>query len=537
MLGKYLITTLGCKVNQYETQQIRELLESLGLEPAIGEDIPDVAVVNTCAVTATASRKSRQALRKLGRSGIGLVAAVGCAAGEDAERLQNLAGVGLVIDHEADVGETLRAAIINDSKLAPAFAETGHAYSGGDHSRGTEARRTPARSTPTTNRPFATKRQGATGRNEVWMNPGSSGTTSAVARVDTSSGTRIVPTSLPIVKRDTDLIGRIDSFAGRKRAFLKIQDGCDAFCTYCIIPRLRPTLRSKPIDAAVAEARTLVEHGHKEIILTGIFLGAYGRETALRKRFNRLVSPLARLIEAISSVDGLKRLRLSSLEPGDVDEPLLSVLATNETCTPHLHLPLQSGSQKILRRMNRQYTRADFLAMIDRVQTSLDRPAISTDVIVGFPGETDYDFEQTLEAVRAAQCVKVHAFPFSPRDKTAAAKWQKDFVAPEIVKDRLTALAALERETSLAFRRSLLGATEHVIVEECIAPSVFELTPTPLYRGRCDRYFEIHFEANEIEGENESGDLVAVRIDRVTPNRTHGTAMPPNLATHPLTVL
>jgi len=528
MPGKYLITTLGCKVNQYETQQIRELLESLGFEPAIGEETPEIAVVNTCAVTATASRKSRQALRKLGRSGIGLVAAVGCAAGEDAKRLRRCAGVDLVIDHSADIRETLRAAIIKDSKLAPTITETGDA-----NSCGTEARHAPAYATPTTNQPFATKRQGATGRNEVWMNPGSSGTTSAVARVDTSSGTRILPTSLPIVKRDDGSIGRIESFTGRKRAFLKIQDGCDAFCTYCIIPRLRPTLRSKPVDAIVTEARALVDHGHKEIILTGIFLGAYGRETALRKRFDQGVSPLARLIEALSGVAGLERLRLSSLEPGDVDEALLAAMATNDACVPHLHLPLQSGSEAILRRMNRQYTRAEFLVMIDRIRATLDRPAISTDVIVGFPGETDRDFQQTLDVVRTARCVKVHAFPFSPRDKTAAARWQRDFVAPGVIKDRLATLTALERETSQAFRQSLVGTTERVIVEECVPPSIFDPTPTMFHRGRCDRYFEIHFEADETE----VGDVVRVRIDRVTPARTHGTAIIPTPATHPLTVL
>ncbi|MFQ5461471.1 MAG: MiaB/RimO family radical SAM methylthiotransferase [Phycisphaerae bacterium] len=528
MPGKYLITTLGCKVNQYETQQIRELLESLGFEPATGKELPDVAVVNTCAVTATASRKSRQALRKLGRSDIRLVAAVGCAVGEDAERLRRCMGVDLVIDHNADIRETLRAAIIKDSKLAPATAETGDT-----NAFGMEPHRASACPTPTTNQPFATKRQGATGRNEVWMNPGSSGTTSAVARADTSSGTRILPTPLPIVKRDDDSIGRIESFTSRKRAFLKIQDGCDAYCTYCIIPRLRPTLRSKPIDAVVTEARKLVQHGHKEIILTGIFLGAYGRETALRKRFDRRVSPLARLIEALSAVAGLERLRLSSLEPGDVDQALLTAMATNGACVPHLHLPLQSGSEAILRRMNRQYTRQEFLVMIDRVRTTLDRPAISTDVIAGFPGETERDFQQTLDVVRAAQCVKVHAFPFSPRDKTAAARWQQDFVAPEVIKDRLATLTALERETSLAFRRSLLGATERVIIEKHMPPSIFDVTSTTLYRGRCDRYFEIHFEADETG----PGEMVTVRIDRVSPTRTHGTAVIPTPATHPLTVL
>ena len=150
------------------------------------------------------------------------------------------------------------------------------------------------------------------------------------------------------------LAGRIGRFAGHQRALLKVQEGCDALCTYCIIPKLRPMLRSKPIAAAVAETRGLVRAGHKEIVVTGIFLGAYGRETALRTRFTPGRSPLADLVEALARVEGLARLRLSSLEPGDVDERLLDVLVRHENCVPHLHLPLQSGSASLLMRMNRQ---------------------------------------------------------------------------------------------------------------------------------------------------------------------------------------
>lgn len=334
----------------------------------------------------------------------------------------------------------------------------------------------------------------------------------------THSGS-IIPRTLPVVKAGADLIAEIHAFAGHQRAFLKVQDGCDAHCTYCIIPRLRPTLRSKPIEVAVREAAELVANGHKEIIVTGIFLGAYGQETALRKRFSRTGSTLAALVSALSRIDGLERLRLSSLEPGDVDDALLEVLAGSPRCVPHLHLPLQSGSADVLRRMNRQYSRDDFAAMIERVRSALDRPAITTDVIVGFPGESDDDFAATVEVARHAGFCKIHAFPFSPRGGTAAARWQAQFVPPQTVRDRMRTLSCLESELSLRFRQQFVGSLERVIVESEL-PAGDGLDEAMLC-GRSDRYFQVYFD-DEPSRCCQVGDMVDVRIDRVTAARTHG---------------
>jgi threonylcarbamoyladenosine tRNA methylthiotransferase MtaB len=242
--------------------------------------------------------------------------------------------------------------------------------------------------------------------------------------------------------------------AQHQRAFLKIQDGCDAHCTYCIIPRLRTSLWSKPPDELLKEARQLVAAGHVEIILTGIFLSAYGQETALRRRQSEASgNPLARAIETLcTGVPGLRRLRLSSLEPGDLDDDLLQVLRSHPQVVPHFHLPLQSGSSAILRRMNRQYTRDDFLRLLDRIDLAFDRPALTTDIIVGFPGETDADFEQTLEVVDRARFIHMHVFPFSPRPGTAAARWESDFVRGSIVGRRIDLLRRREIEFSVAFR-------------------------------------------------------------------------------------
>ena len=288
------------------------------------------------------------------------------------------------------------------------------------------------------------------------------------------------------------------------------------------------------MEAAVSEARGLVRGGHREIVVTGIFLGAYGRDTAVRKRFEPTRSPLAELVDALARVDGLERLRLSSLEPGDVDEALLECLASHPCCVPHLHLPLQSGSARILRRMNRQYTRDAFIDMIDRVKAALGRPAITTDIIVGFPGETDEDFEACVEMARYAPFSKIHAFPFSPREGTAACRWRRQFVESSIVRERMGRLAEVERECSLAFRQGAVGTVERVLVEGPAGVDDDSEGRNELHHGRTDRYFEVHFES---DGGVRLGDVVSVRIDRVTPTRTHGTHVPSEPGRIPLPVL
>ncbi|MGD0542397.1 MAG: MiaB/RimO family radical SAM methylthiotransferase, partial [Tepidisphaeraceae bacterium] len=326
-----------------------------------------------------------------------------------------------------------------------------------------------------------------------------------------SEGTSVAAHSLPVLGQRQPQ---------HQRAFLKIQDGCDAHCTYCIIPRLRTSLWSKPPDELLKEARRLVAAGHIEIVLTGIFLGAYGQETALRRRQSKAAgNPLARAIESLcTGVPGLRRIRLSSLEPGDLDDQLLQVLRSHPQVVPHFHLPLQSGSDAILRKMNRQYTRDDFLRLLDRIDLAFDRPALTTDIIVGFPGETDADFAQTLEVIDRARFIHMHVFPFSPRPGTAAARWESDFVRGPIVGRRIDMLRRREIEFSLAFRSNFIGQSVQLLVERDAArPPEFAV----VRHGRCPRYFDVHFESEAVE----TGDLVDVRIDRVSPTRTFGTLL------------
>lgn len=505
MAGTYQLVTLGCKVNQYESQAVRELLERSGLRSAQPTECPDLAIVNTCAVTSEATRKSRQAVRRLVAGGRTKVVVMGCAATADPRRFSGIDGVVAVHGHDSDVLNELRELLVRER-----LAQPGEVLFPRPLSKQVD----PCEDAPSRHR---------NDRNDHNMSPSqhNNETRSETSSHVSTKTIKSMARDLPLVKADYEFVTRIEHFAGHQRAFLKVQDGCDAFCTYCIIPRLRPRLRSKPVSIAVAEARALVASGHREIILTGIFLGAYGQDTALRRRQGDRSCPLAELVRAIAQIEGLARLRLSSLEPGDLSDELLSVLSTYPVCVPHLHLPLQSGSPDILRRMNRQYTLADYLRMLDRVNTVLDRPAISTDIIVGFPGETQEDFEATLSVARAARFIKIHAFPFSPREGTAAARWTRGFVPGSVVAERMAQLAAVEVECSLAYRQQFVGTTQRVLVEHYRheGDDGDQEGLSGVNRGRSDRYFMVDFDGGDVS----PGELVSVRIDRVTVRRTHGT--------------
>ena len=197
-----------------------------------------------------------------------------------------------------------------------------------------------------------------------------------------------------------------------------------------------------------------------------------------------------------------------------MNDELLDALRSHPQVVPHFHLPLQSGSDAILRRINRQYTRDDFLRMIERVKVAFDRPALTSDIIVAFPGETDAEFERTMEVVRLAGFIHIHAFPFSPRPGTAAARWTRDFVRGPVVNDRMERLRRSAHEHDLAYRQCFLGHEVTVIVERDAAPAT-------LRHGRSERYFPVFFDAPDAA----PGDLLRVRIDRVAPDRTFGTVV------------
>ncbi|MHC4081245.1 MAG: MiaB/RimO family radical SAM methylthiotransferase [Planctomycetota bacterium] len=487
---RYRITTLGCRVNHAEAREMESVLLGRGLVRAAAGEPADLEVVHTCGITVSAAAKSRHAIRKAARRSFGSefpgrdlhqafpagvtwspqIIVTGCLGATDPQDAARLAGGRQhVVTHEAEDGSVLTERF---ARRVDHWLATRQAYG--------SLRSGDADSCPQTIRPLPS----------VTPRP--------------SAGSHI-------------------------RAELKIQDGCDAHCTFCIIPAVRSTLRSKGIRDILREARHLVNLGHQEIVLTGVFIGAYGRETALRRRqVPKPSEPLADLLDAVAAIDGLQRLRISSLEPGDVTEQLLDAMVANRpVVVPHLHLPLQSGSDAVLRRMNRQYAVGDYLEMIDRVNEALTTPdglppALTTDIICGFPGETAEDFELTVEVAHRVGYLHMHVFPFSPRPGTAAARWRDRFVAAAVARTRVRRLIALENDPehglSIRYRRRLLGRTVRVIVEKS-GPH----DPT-LMTGRCDHYALVR-----LRTDRPRGTLVHAEITETSPQHTYGRVVPADI--------
>lgn len=463
----FSVSILGCRVNHYEAEQIAQVLRSWGLQQV--EQGGDIRVVHTCSVTSEAAKGSRQQIRRATRLNV----------------LQPIPSTTRSLDDHVDG----RAKVIVTGCWATSDRSAAEKIPGVDavitHHEDVHQRLCELLG--------------------LWSGKPRTG------YIQNRGGT----TSLPLLN---------DPQSAHQRAFIKVQDGCDAHCTYCIIPRLRPQLWSKSIEDTVQEAQALVNAGHKELVLTGIFLGAYGQPTALRRRQPELTSkPLSRLIEALCTrVHGLKRLRLSSMEPGDLDKHLIEAIKPHPQVMPHFHLPLQAGSDRILRRMNRQYTRADFLDMVAMVKESFNRPALTTDIICGFPGETQSDFEQTLQVVDQAGFIHIHAFSYSPRPQTAAARWQEEFVPAEVANQRIKILQDRAQARSLEFRQSFLGQIVTVLVERDNLSGIKKQALPGFRHGRTERYFEVHFEPPKPV---ETGALVQVRVESVTPSRTYGKVL------------
>ena len=245
-------------------------------------------------------------------------------------------------------------------------------------------------------------------------------------------------------------------YGDMSRAYVKVEDGCDRSCTYCAIRFARGTrIRSKPIGMVTEEVRKLVDNGYREIVITGINLGRYGVDTGER---------LYDLVKAISDIEGDFRIRLSSMNPEDVDESVISMFRDFERLVPHLHLSLQSGSDRILRMMGRMYTTGDFLKIVESLR-KIDRLfSITTDIIVGFPGESEADFKKTLEVVEEVEFSRVHAFRYSPRKGTPAAK-MRDQIPGNVKRDRITELESLAKKVAKNYRSKLVGKRLKVLVE------------------------------------------------------------------------
>ncbi len=248
----------------------------------------------------------------------------------------------------------------------------------------------------------------------------------------------------------------VDKFTTHTRAFLKIQDGCNNYCTYCIIPYLRGPLRSKPKDLVLTECQKLVANGHKEIVLTGIHTGRYGRE---------LGYDLTSLLQELITIPSLERIRISSIEATEITDEFLQLLKTSPKICNHLHIPLQAGSDKILKLMNRKYTKEEFKNIINKIRSVRPDIAISTDVIVGFPSETDKDFQKTYNFCQEISFSKIHVFPYSKRDGTVAAKMPNQ-VDKKLKHERSQKLNALSLDLETQYAQKFIGQNLLVLLEE-----------------------------------------------------------------------
>ena len=249
----------------------------------------------------------------------------------------------------------------------------------------------------------------------------------------------------------------VTSFSENVRAYLKIQDGCDNFCTYCLIPYRRGKMRSRSKENVIAEAKYLISKGYQEIVLTGIHVGGYGRDLE-GTSFSDLVDELCHL-------DGLNSLRISSIEESEIDDHLIDLVVNNKVLAKHLHIPLQSGSETVLKRMNRKYDKAAFLAKLQKIRKAYPDIALTTDVIVGFPGETEEEFKETFDFIKECDFNMLHVFPFSAREGTAA-YLMKNQVNPQVKKERARILIDLSNELWDKYVDQFVDKEVEVLIEE-----------------------------------------------------------------------
>ena len=382
--------TLGCKVNQYETEAMKEKFLERGHEVLLDETSQgaDVYVINTCTVTNLADRKSRQFIRRAKKENPeAIIAVTGCYAQIDPDAVSKIEGVDVV----AGTGE---------KKNLPEYIEA-----------------------------YLRERQGVSCHIKAYE-------------------------ELDSYESD----GIITAMESRTRAYIKIEEGCNRFCSYCIIPYARGRVRSREEEEIIREATGLVERGFKEIVLTGINTALYGQDKT--NEFG-----LAKLLLKIDEIPGDFRVRLSSLEPTVVSrKDVMSVLDSKRLCH-HLHLSCQSGSDNVLSAMKRRYTRQEYLDIVKTLREIDPSFGITTDIIVGFPGETEEDFQDSINLVKEAELSKVHVFRYSPRKGTDAASMENQIPGEE--KGRRSAILSKEAEAvSKAFLQSLIGKEERVLLEE-----------------------------------------------------------------------
>ncbi len=418
-MKKAALHNLGCKVNAYETEAMQHILEAAGYEIVPFTEKADVYVINTCSVTNIADRKSRQMLHKAKKNNpYAVVVAAGCyVQTKEAET---------ALDESIDIiiGNNKKHELV---KLLEKFE--------------------------------AEKKQEETKQNRKAQ-------LASIADINHE-------------KQEYEEL-YLERTAEHTRAFLKVQDGCNQFCSYCIIPFARGRVRSRKAEDVLGEVRRLAEHGYREVVLTGIHLSSYGADTG---------DSLLHLIELVHEVEGMKRIRLGSLEPRIVTEDFVKRLSRLEKICPHFHLSLQSGCDTVLARMNRRYDTAEYEAGCQMLRKYFSHPAITTDVIVGFPGETEEEFQITKEYLERIHFYEMHIFKYSRREGTKAAAMKNQVPEPEKTR-RSAILLDLEKKMSEEFRNAYLGETVTALLEEKM-----EFEGKTYFTGYTKEYVKVAFEA------------------------------------------
>ncbi|QSX06846.1 tRNA (N(6)-L-threonylcarbamoyladenosine(37)-C(2))-methylthiotransferase MtaB [Sedimentibacter sp. zth1] len=378
--------TLGCKVNQFESEAMMEIFEAEGFKIIPASKESDIFIINTCAVTKESDRKSRQLINKAKRlNKNALVAAVGCSVQLNSERISKETSVDIVIGTK------------NKKEVARLVKE---------------------------------KLQNHEINNKIEkFKPNESFE------------------ELTISKEHE-----------KTRANIKIQDGCNQFCTYCIIPYVRGPIRSRNSDDIISEVKCLAKSGYKEVVINGIHISSYGKDVGVE-------GALISLVEHLNEVDGIERIRFGSLEPRIITVDFLERLSKLEKVCDQFHLSLQSGSDTILKSMNRRYSADEYIEKVDLIRKYLPNSGITTDIIVGFPGETDYEFNETLEFVKKIEFSRIHVFKYSVREGTKAAKFENQ-IDGRVKSTRSKILIGLAEHYANKFMETQIGKTVSVLIEK-----------------------------------------------------------------------
>ena len=397
---KIAIYTLGCKVNQYETQAMEQELTRRGHGLVDFEEKADAYIINTCTVTAVSDKKSRQMIRRARKMNPDAVVAVcGCYAQTKPEEIRSLD-----VDLISGTGDRMKFLDLLESAVREK---------------------------------------------------------EPVVSMDAA------------LRRRTFEVLPAGGMAERTRAMLKVEDGCVNFCSYCIIPYARGPVRSLPLEIAVEQTRELRQAGYREIVITGIEISSWGHDL---KNGTSLID----LLEAVSEAAGEMRLRLGSLEPRTITEEFCRRAAKLPNLCPHFHLSLQSGCDATLKRMNRKYDSARYKESVDLLNAHFDRPAVTTDLIVGFPGETEEEFSATLAFVRSCAFAEMHIFPYSIRTGTPAAEMAQ--VAKNVKEERAARAAAVAKEMRETYLRGCVGK---------MYPVIYEQTYDGLWHGHAPNYVTV----------------------------------------------